>query len=192
MAETAGEIRPYDPTLRERLAEGLQAGLEKMGTDRYKARQRAQTVMGGPSSNLPMGLGLTDVAASVSAPAALAASPLYASEGVRDIKEAGESAKRGDYVGAGVDLAFGAMNVAPIVSGVTNLAQRMLRRPMQPMEVPDIPLLPEDLPKRQKRHPQGLSEPEAEAARMRALDRVKRLLGAYNQGGPAATGGRHG
>ena len=55
MAETAGEIKPYDPTLRERLAEGLQAGLEKMGTDRYKARQRAQTVMGGPSSNLPMG-----------------------------------------------------------------------------------------------------------------------------------------
>lgn len=186
MAETAGEIKPYDPTLRERLAAGLQAGLEKMGTDRYKARQRAQTVMGGPSSNLPMGLGLTDVAASVSAPAALAVSPLYASEGVRDIKEAGESAKRGDYVGAGVDLAFGAMNVAPFVSGVTNLAQRALRRPMQPMEVPDIPLLPENLPKRQRRHPRGLSEPEAEAERIRAVERVKGLLGEQRMAGGGA------
>lgn len=186
MAETAGEIKPYDPTLRERLAAGLQAGLEKMGTDRYKARQRAQTVMGGPSSNLPMGLGLTDVAASVSAPAALAASPLYASEGVRDIKEAGESVKRGDYVGAGVDLAFGAMNVAPFVSGVTNLARRALRRPMQPMEVPDIPLLPENLPKRQKRHPRGLSEPEAEAERIRAVERVKSLLGEQRMAGGGA------
>ena len=55
-----GEIKPYDPTVRERLASGLQAGLEKLGVNRYKARQRADTIMGGPSSNLPLNVGLAD------------------------------------------------------------------------------------------------------------------------------------
>lgn len=171
-------VKPFDPTLRERLAGGLQAGLEKLGTDRYKARQRAQTIVGGPSSNLPLGMGLGDVAASVSAPAAMAMSPLYASEGLKSVEEAGESAKRGDYVGAGVDLAFGAMGMMPFVGGVTNLAQRALRRAdrFKPMEV-GLPELPEGLPKRQKRHPMGLSEPEAEQARMQAVSRLKSLLG---------------
>lgn len=56
-----GEIKAYDPTVRERMAEFLQAGFERFGMDRFKARQRAQTMIGGPSSNLPLNLGLADV-----------------------------------------------------------------------------------------------------------------------------------
>ena len=41
------EIKPYDPTVRERLAGFLQAGFEGIGIDRYKARQNAETLLGG-------------------------------------------------------------------------------------------------------------------------------------------------
>jgi hypothetical protein len=55
------EMKPFDPTIRQRLADFLQAGFEGMGVDRYKARQNAQSIIGGPSSNLPLSMGLADV-----------------------------------------------------------------------------------------------------------------------------------
>jgi hypothetical protein len=46
-------MESYDPTVRETIANKMQMWLEGMGVDRYKARQNAQTFMGGGSSNLP-------------------------------------------------------------------------------------------------------------------------------------------
>ena len=55
------EMRAYDPTTRERIASFLQAGFEGLGMDRYKARKNAQTLIGGPSSNLPLDMGIADI-----------------------------------------------------------------------------------------------------------------------------------
>ena len=53
-------MEAYDPTIKETLSNKLQTWLESMGVDRYKARQNAQTFMGGPSSNLPFTVGIAD------------------------------------------------------------------------------------------------------------------------------------
>lgn len=55
-----GTSQARDPTWRERAAGLLQDGIEALGADRYRARKIAETVMGGPSSNLPMNMGLLD------------------------------------------------------------------------------------------------------------------------------------
>jgi hypothetical protein len=54
-----GTITPTNPTVRQRAAGWVQDALEKI-TDRYRARKIAETVLGGPSSNLPMQMGLAD------------------------------------------------------------------------------------------------------------------------------------
>lgn len=136
------EMKAYEPTMRERIASGLQSMFEGLGADRYKARQRAQTVTGGPSSNLPLGMGVADVVAGVSLPATMAMAPLYAEEGIRDIKSAGQAAERGDYVGAGVEGLFGALNLLPAVSGVTGLARRAIA-PIKPPAIPETPRITE-------------------------------------------------
>jgi hypothetical protein len=133
------KMQAFEPTLGERFSGGLQSLFERMGADRYKARQRAQTIMGGPSSNLPLNMGLADVAASVNVPAALAMAPVYASQGMKDIGEATEAAKRGDYVDAGVEGAFGALNMLPMISGVTGLAKRAIKPKEAIEEIPYEP-----------------------------------------------------
>lgn len=133
------EMKAYEPTLGERISGGLQSLFEQMGADRYKARQRAQTIIGGPSSNLPLNMGLADVAASVNAPAALAMAPVYASQGMKDLGEAAAAAGRGDYIGAGVEGAFGALNMMPLVSGLTGLAKKAMKPAEAIEEIPYEP-----------------------------------------------------
>ncbi len=137
------EMKAYEPTMRERIASGLQSAFESLGANRYKARQRAQTITGGQSSNLPLGMGVADVVSAVSLPATMAMAPIYAEEGIRDIKSAGQAAGRGDYVGAGVEGLFGALNLLPAVSGVTGLARRAIGQPIKPPEIPDTPRITE-------------------------------------------------
>jgi hypothetical protein len=137
------EMKAYEPTMRERIASGLQSAFEGLGANRYKARQRAQTITGGQSSNLPLGMGVADVVSAVSLPATMAMAPIYAEEGIRDIKSAGQAAERGDYVGAGVEGLFGALNLLPAVSGVTGLARRAIGQPIKPPEIPDTPRITE-------------------------------------------------
>jgi hypothetical protein len=132
------KMQAFEPTLGERISGGLQSLFESMGADRYQARRRAQSIIGGPSSNLPLNLGVADIAAGVSAPAALAMAPVYASQGIKDIGEAAASAERGDYLGAGVEGAFGALNMLPMVSGLTGLARKAL-----PSIKPEIPRIVE-------------------------------------------------
>ena len=137
------EIKAYEPTMRERIASGLQSAFEGLGANRYKARQRAQTITGGQSSNLPLGMGVADVVSAVSLPATMAMAPIYAEEGIRDIKSAGQAAERGDYVGAGVEGLFGALNLLPAVSGVTGLARRAIGQPIKPPAIPETPRITE-------------------------------------------------
>ena len=83
-------VKAYDPTVRERLASFLQFGFEGMGADRYKARQNAETLLGGPSSNLPLNLGLADVVPFLG-------TALQTQEAVRMGEDAIYSADAGNY-----------------------------------------------------------------------------------------------
>lgn len=132
-----GEIKPYDPTVRERLSSGLQAGLEKLGVNRYKARQRADTLMGGPSSNLPLNIGLADFVPFLG-------TGLQTQEAVRGGEQAIEAAKRGDVVDAGVEGTFAALGLIPGAAGTVRAA-RALRRgeKFQPVQTPDVPKIKE-------------------------------------------------
>jgi len=105
-----GEMKAYDPTMRERMADALQRAIEGLGGSRYKARQNAQTLMGGPSSNLPINLGIADFVPFLG-------TGLGAEEGVRDLGHAYDAAKRGDYIDAVANTAGAAAGLIPGAAG---------------------------------------------------------------------------
>ncbi len=127
---TTGEIKPYDPTVRERMAEFLQAGFERMGIDRFKARQNAQTLLGGESSNLPLNLGLADIVPFLG-------TALQTQEAVRMGGDAVTSAQQGNYGtaalqagGAALGLVPGAVGTVKAGKGVARMAGEELNRAM--------------------------------------------------------------
>lgn len=115
------QMRAYDPTTRERIASFLQAGFEGLGMDRYKARQNAQTLIGGGSSNLPLDMGLADIVPFLG-------TALQTEEAVNMGGEAVQSAKQGNYGtaalqagGAVLGLVPGAVGTAKAAKGLKNL-----------------------------------------------------------------------
>jgi hypothetical protein len=84
----------YKASPRERISSLGQEFLEKSGMGRYKARKMADTVVGGPSSNLPGNFGLADIA-TLNPAGAMAVAPMYASE-------TGHYLAKGDPVGVGM------------------------------------------------------------------------------------------
>lgn len=114
----------YDPTVRERMAEFLQAGFERFGMDRYKARQQAQTLLGGPSSNLPMNLGLADLVPYLG-------TGLQTQEAARMGEEAVTSAQQGNYGTAALQAGGAALGMVPGAAGtmkVTNAAAKAVKK----------------------------------------------------------------
>ena len=114
--EVQSEIKAYDPTMREQVASKLQAILESLGVDRYKARQNAESFIGGPSSNFPLQMGLVDALANLpgfKVAIGTAMLPMYAEEGILAMQEGLRSAKEGDLISAGIETAVGALNVLP-------------------------------------------------------------------------------
>jgi hypothetical protein len=105
-----GEMKAYDPTIRERMADALQRGIEGLGGNRYKARQNAQTLMGGPSSNLPINLGIADFVPFLG-------TGLGVDEGARDLGHAYDAVKRGDYVDAVANTVGAAAGLIPGAAG---------------------------------------------------------------------------
>jgi hypothetical protein len=154
------ELKPYDPTIREMLAEKLQSSFESMGADRYKARKRAQTLIGGPNSNLPLNFGAADIAASVNPIAATAMLPIYTQEAIRGLERAGEAGERGDIIGAGVEGTFGLLGLVPAAAGLSRAVRRAKRFSAEK----------DDMKSREQRYAEG---GDVEALR----NRVKALLG---------------
>lgn len=105
-----GEMKAYDPTMRERMADALQRTIEGLGGSRYKARRTAQTFMGGPSSNAPMNLGFADAVPFLG-------TALGVDEGARDLGHAYDAAKRGDYSDAVANTAGAAAGLIPGAAG---------------------------------------------------------------------------
>lgn len=116
---TPDTIKEYDPTVRERLASFLQAGFEGMGVDRYKARQNAQTLLGGPSSNLPLNLGLADVVPFLG-------TGLQTEEAVRMGGEAVTSAQQGNYGTAAMQAGGAVIGMVPGVAGTVKAAKPLI------------------------------------------------------------------
>lgn len=108
----------YEPTVRERMAEFLQAGFERFGMDRYKARQQAQTLLGGPSSNLPLNLGLADVVPFLG-------TGLQTQEAARMGEEAVTSAQQGNYGTAALQAGGAALGMVPGIAGTVKAAKAL-------------------------------------------------------------------
>lgn len=108
----------YDPTVRERMAEFLQAGFEKFGMDRYKARQNAQTLIGGPSSNLPLNTGLADIVPFLG-------TALQTQEAARMGEEAVTSAKQGNLGTAAMQAGGAALGLVPGVAGTVKAGKAL-------------------------------------------------------------------
>ncbi len=132
----ADEMRAYDPTMRERMASALQSGMEGMGVNRYKARKHAQTVMGGESSNLPLGMGVADFVPFVGTTMGL-------EEGARDLGNAAESVKRGDYIDAAGDTAGAAMGLIPGGYSTFKTGKNMLKK-LKTIDLPKLKLIETD------------------------------------------------
>jgi hypothetical protein len=115
---TQDSMKAYDPTVREQLADFLQAGFERFGMDRYKARQNAQTLMGGQSSNLPLSLGLADIVP-------LLGTGLQTQESVRMGEEAVTSAQQGNYGTAALQAGGAALGLVPGIGGTVKAAKML-------------------------------------------------------------------
>ena len=114
------EMKPFDPTIRQRLADFLQAGFEGMGVDRYKARQNAQTLIGGPSSNLPLSMGLADVVPLLGTTMQTEESGIMGGEAV-------QSAKQGDYPTAALKAGGAALGLLPGAAGTVKVIKGIQR-----------------------------------------------------------------
>ena len=112
-------IKEYDPTVRERLAGFLQAGFEGMGVDRYKARQNAQTILGGPSSNLPLNMGLADVVPFLG-------TGMQTQEAVRMGEDAATSIEQGRYGTAAMQAGGAAIGLLPGVGATVKAAKPLV------------------------------------------------------------------
>jgi hypothetical protein len=112
-------IKPYDPTVRERLAGVLQSSFESLGMDRYKARQNAQTLIGGGSSNLPLNIGLADFVPFLG-------TGLQTEEAVIMGGESIDSAKRGDYGTAALQAGGAVLGMVPGVAGTVKAAKPLV------------------------------------------------------------------
>jgi len=132
----ADEMRAYDPTIRERMASALQGGMEGLGVNRYKARKHAQTITGGDSSNLPMGMGIADFVPFVGTTMGL-------EEGARDLGHAGDSVKRGDYIDAAAETAGAAAGLIPGGYSTFKAGKNMLKK-LKTIDLPKLKLIETD------------------------------------------------
>ena len=112
-------IGPYDPTVRERLASLLQSSFEGMGMNRYKARQNAETLIGGGSSNLPLNIGLADFVPFLGTALQTEEAAIMGGESI-------ESAKRGDYGTAAMQAGGAAFGMVPGIAGTVKAAKPLV------------------------------------------------------------------
>lgn len=101
------KMSKYDPTPRERISSLGSDMLEKVGIRRPIARRAADTIVGGPSSNIPGGWGAMDVAAFASPPIAMMQAPMFAAE-------AGQNFRQGKYG----DAAMSSLGALPLVGPI--------------------------------------------------------------------------
>lgn len=125
--QTQAQMTAYDPTVRERLSAFLQAGLEGIGVDRYTARKNAQTIIGGPSSNLPLTMGIADIIPFLG-------TALQTQESFRMGEDAATSLQQGRYGAAALEAAGAGLGMIPGIGGTVKGLKKIA--PMIPKDVP--------------------------------------------------------
>jgi hypothetical protein len=118
VAPESPSMTAYDPTIRERLAEFLQAGFESFGMERFQARRQAQSLVGGPSSNLPLQLGVADIVPFLG-------TGLQTQEAGRMLEDAADFAQRGEYGEAAISATAGALGLVPGAVGTVKAARQV-------------------------------------------------------------------
>jgi len=112
-------MEAYDPTVREQVANKMQMWLESMGVDRYKARQNAQTFMGGGSSNLPLTMGIADIIPYIG-------TGMQTEEAIRLGSDAITSAQQGNYGTAALQAGGAAVGLIPGAVGTGQVTKKLL------------------------------------------------------------------
>lgn len=119
------EIKAIDPTVRQQLAEFLQAGFERIGIDRSKARQNAQSLIGGPSSNLPLELGIVDIIPFIGTALQTQEAYRMGEQAVQDVERGNYGAAAIESVGAGVGLLPGGVATTKAVKSIARAARKV-------------------------------------------------------------------
>ena len=115
-----GEATVVDPTMRERLAGFLTDNLVNLGADRYKARGRVESFIGGPSSRLPLNLGLSDFVPFLG-------TFMQSEEAAALLGKAKDAAKRGDIKTAAIEGTSGALGLIPGASGTVKYGKKAVK-----------------------------------------------------------------
>lgn len=122
------------------MSSGLQEGMEGIGIRRQNARRAAQTLAGGDSSALPIGLGVADFVPFLGTTMGL-------EEGAELAGEAYDSAKRGDYIDAAAGMAGAAAGLIPGGYSTVKAGKNMLKK-IRAMDLPEIkPIKTDSVPK---------------------------------------------
>lgn len=116
--EPQAKMESYDPTVRQKIADFLQAGFEAFGTPRYQARKNAQTIMGGESSNLPLNMGIADIIPFLG-------TGLQTQEAVRTGEEAVQSLQAGEPGKAALQAGAAAIGMIPGAVGTANVIKQI-------------------------------------------------------------------
>lgn len=118
---STGEAKEVDQTTREKIARFLQSGLEGLGMDRSKARNRAESLIGGDSSNLPLGMGVADFIPFLG-------TLLQTEEAAIMGGEAIESAKRGEIKQAALEAGGAALGLLPGGVATAKTVQKIVKK----------------------------------------------------------------
>jgi hypothetical protein len=114
-------IKPFEPTARQRLASGAQRGMEFLGMRRPKARSVAQSIFGGPSSSLPVGLGVADVVPFLG-------TALQTEEAVDALGRARQLAGQGEVGQAAIEGGMGILGLVPGAMGTVQAGRSLVRK----------------------------------------------------------------
>jgi hypothetical protein len=118
---STGEATAVNPTTRERLAGFLTDSLVNLGADRYKARARVESFIGGTSSRLPLNLGLADFVPFLG-------TFLQSEEAAILLGKAKEAAERGDIKTAAIEGVGGALGLIPGAVGTVKYGKKSAQK----------------------------------------------------------------
>jgi hypothetical protein len=104
------EVTAYEPTLRQRGQQAVQGLLENIGYDRGYSRGVSQSLLGGPSSTLPMDMGLADVVPGLGY-------LLGAEESMQGVKSAKKNLDEGNIGSAALEYGLSGLGLLPGIAG---------------------------------------------------------------------------
>ena len=105
------EVTAYEPTLRQRGQQAVQGLLENIGYDRGYSRGVSQSLLGGPSSTLPMDMGLADIVPGLGY-------LLGAEDSIEGVKSAKKNLDEGNIGSAALEYGLSGLGLLPGIAGM--------------------------------------------------------------------------